>query len=309
MSKKVLVATIKPFAKKAVKEIDKICKDSGYELILMEKYSEQNDLVVAVKDVDALIVRSDKVTREVIENADNLKIVVRAGAGYDNLDCEAATEKGIVCMNTPGQNSNAVAELAFGMMVYMARGQFNGKPGTELKGKTLGIHAYGNVGFNIARIAKGFDMKVLAFDPYVDKEKMKADGIVPVDSVEELYNVCDYISLHLPSIPETQKYVNDKLLSIMKPGATVINTARKEVVCEDSILRILAERSDLKYASDIAPEKKDEMLEKLGNRVYFTPKKMGAQTLEANINAGVAAINQIINYFEKDDNTFQVNKY
>lgn len=308
MSKKVLVATIKPFAKKAVKEIEKICKDSGYEFILMEKYSEQNDLVVAVKDVDALIVRSDKVTREVIENADNLKVVVRAGAGYDNLDCEAATEKGIVCMNTPGQNSNAVAELAFGMMVYMARGQFNGKPGTELKGKTLGIHAYGNVGFNIARIAKGFDMKVLAFDPYVDKEKMKADGIVPVDSVEELYNVCDYISLHLPSIPETQKYVNDKLLSIMKPGATVINTARKEVVCEDSILRILAERSDLKYASDIAPEKKDEMLEKLGDRVYFTPKKMGAQTLEANINAGVAAINQIINYFEKDDNTFQVNK-
>jgi D-3-phosphoglycerate dehydrogenase len=194
------------------------------------------------------------------------------------------------------------------MMVYMARGQFNGKPGTELKGKTLGIHAYGNVGFNVARIAKGFDMKVLAFDPYVDKEKMKADGIVPVDSVEELYNVCDYISLHLPSIPETQKYVNDKLLSIMKPGATVINTARKEVVCEDSILRILAERSDLKYTSDIAPEKKDEMLEKLGDRVYFTPKKMGAQTLEANINAGVAAINQIINYIEKGDNTFQVNK-
>ncbi len=308
MAKKVLVATIKPFARKAVKDIEKICKDSGYEFILMEKYLEQNDLVAAVKDVDALIVRSDKVTREVIENADNLKIVVRAGAGYDNLDCEAATEKGIVCMNTPGQNSNAVAELAFGMMVYMARGQFNGKPGTELKAKTLGIHAYGNVGFNVARIAKGFDMKVLAFDPYVDKEKMKADGIDPVDSVEELYNICDYISLHLPSIPETQKYVNDKLLSIMKPGATIINTARKEVVCEDSILRILAERSDLKYASDIAPEKKDEMLEKLGDRVYFTPKKMGAQTLEANINAGVAAINQIINYLEKDDNTFQVNK-
>jgi D-3-phosphoglycerate dehydrogenase len=308
MAKKVLVATVKPFAKKAVKDIEKTCKDSGYEFILMEKYPEQNDLVAAVKDVDALIVRSDKVTREVIENADNLKIVIRAGAGYDNLDCEAATEKGIVCMNTPGQNSNAVAELAFGMMVYMARGQFNGKPGTELKGKTLGIHAYGNVGFNVARIAKGFDMKILAFDPFVDKEKMKADGIVPVDSVEELYNICDYISLHLPSIPETQKCVNDKLLSIMKPGATVINTARKEVVCEDSILRILAERSDLKYASDIAPEKKDEMLEKLGDRVYFTPKKMGAQTLEANINAGVAAINQIINYLERGDTTFQVNK-
>lgn len=308
MAKKILVATVKPFAKKAVKDIEKICKDSEYEFILMEKYPEQNDLVAAVKDVDALIVRSDKVTREVIENADNLKIVVRAGAGYDNLDCEAATEKGIVCMNTPGQNSNAVAELAFGMMIYMARGQFNGKSGTELKGKTLGIHAYGNVGSNVARIAKGFDMKVLAFDSYVDKEKMKANGVVPVDSVEELYNICDYVSLHLPSIPETQKYVNDKLLSIMKPGATIINTARKEVVCEDSILRILTERTDLKYASDVAPEKKDEMLEKLGDRVYFTPKKMGAQTLEANINAGVAAINQIINYIEKGDNTFQVNK-
>ncbi len=308
MAKKILVATIKPFAKKAIKDIEKICKDSGYEFILMEKYPEQNDLVVAVKDVDALIVRSDKVTREVIENADNLKIVVRAGAGYDNLDCEAATEKGIVCMNTPGQNSNAVAELAFGMMIYMARGQFNGKSGTELKGKTIGIHAYGNVGQNVARIAKGFGMKVLAFDPYVDKEKMKAEGVVPVDSVEELYNICDYVSLHLPSIPETQKYVNDKLLSIMKPGATIINTARKEVICEESILKVLTERSDLKYASDVAPEKKDEMLEKLGDRVYFTPKKMGAQTLEANINAGIAAINQIINYFEKDDNTFQVNK-
>ncbi len=308
MAKKILVATVKPFAKKAVKDIEKICKDSGYEFILIEKYPEQIDLVAAVKDVDALIVRSDKVTREVIENADNLKIVVRAGAGYDNLDCEAATEKGIVCMNTPGQNSNAVAELAFGMMIYMARGQFNGKSGTELKGKTIGIHAYGNVGQNVARIAKGFDMKVLAFDPYVDKEKMNAEGVVPVDSVEELYNICDYVSLHLPSIPETQKYVNDKLLSIMKPGATIINTARKEVVCEDSILKVLTERSDLKYASDVAPEKKDEMLEKLGDRVYFTPKKMGAQTLEANINAGIAAINQIIDYFEKDDNTFQVNK-
>ena len=308
MAKKILVATVKPFAKKAVKDIEKICKDSGYEFILMEKYPEQNDLVAAVKDVDALIVRSDKVTREVIENADNLKIVVRAGAGYDNLDCEAATKKGIVCMNTPGQNSNAVAELAFGMMIYMARGQFNGKSGTELKGKTLGIHAYGNVGQNVARIAKGFSMKVLAFDPYVDKEKMNAEGVVPVDSVEELYNICDYVSLHLPSIPETQNYVNDKLLSIMKPGATIINTARKEVVCEDSILKVLAERTDLEYASDIAPDKKEKMLEILEGRVYFTPKKMGAQTLEANINAGVAAINQIINYFKKGDNTFQVNK-
>lgn len=307
MSKKVLVATQKPFAAAAVVEIEKLCKDSGYEFILLEKYVEQSDLVKAVKDVDALIVRSDKVTKEVIDNADNLKIVVRAGAGFDNLDCEAASAKKIVCMNTPGQNSNAVAELAFGMMVYMARGQFNGKSGTELKGKTLGIHAYGNVGVNVARIAKGFDMKVIAFDPYVDAAKIKKDGVQPVETVQELYNQSDYLSLHLPSIPATQKFVNKNLLTIMKQGATLVNTARKEVVCEDGIIFVLSERTDLKYASDIAPDKKDEMLEKLGNRVYFTPKKMGAQTAEANINAGVAAIQQIIGYFEKGDTTFQVN--
>ncbi|MCF7794359.1 MAG: 3-phosphoglycerate dehydrogenase [Candidatus Cloacimonetes bacterium] len=308
MPKKVLVATQKPFAAAAVVEIEKICKEKGYEFILNEKYPEQADLVKAVKDVDALIVRSDKVTKEVIDNADNLKVVVRAGAGYDNLDCEAASDKKIVCMNTPGQNSNAVAELAFGMMVYMARGQFNGKPGTELKGKTLGIHAYGNVGVNVARIAKGFDMKILAFDPYVDAEKMKKEGVEPVETVEELYNQSDYVSLHLPSIPATQKFVNKNLISIMKQGATIINTARKEVVCEDGLLFVLSERKDLKYASDIAPVNKDEMLEKLPNQVFFTPKKMGAQTLEANVNAGVAAINQIINYFENGDTTFQVNK-
>ncbi len=308
MSNKILVATEKPFAKKAVEDIKNICKNANYEFILLEKYEDQNKLVKAVENVDALIVRSDKVTREVIENSNNLKVVVRAGAGYDNLDCEAAKEKGVVCMNTPGQNSNAVAELAFGMMVFMARGQFNGKPGTELKGKKLGIHAYGNVGMNVARIAKGFGMDVAAFDPFVDNEKMIADGVSPVDSVEKLYNTCDYISLHLPSIPETQKFVNDKLFSIMKPGVTIINTARKEVVCEDSLIKIFSEREDLKYASDIAPVKKDEMMEKFGNRVYFTPKKMGAQTLEANINAGVASINQIINYFEKGDTTYQVNK-
>lgn len=308
MSKKVMVATDKPFAAAAVVQIEKLCKDAGYEFILLEKYGEQSKFVEAVKNVDALIVRSDQVTKEVIDNADNLKIVVRAGAGFDNLDCVAASAKNVVCMNTPGQNSNAVAELAFGMMVYMARGQFNGKSGMELKGKILGIHAYGNVGVNVARIAKGFDMKVLAFDPYVDKAIMEKDGVKAVDSVEELYNVSDYISLHLPSIPATQKFVNKTLLSIMKKGATIINTARKEVVCEDGLLFVLGERTDLKYASDIAPDKKDEMLEKLGDRVYFTPKKMGAQTAEANINAGVAAIKQIIDFFEKGDTKFQVNK-
>jgi len=308
MGRKVLVATQKPFAKQAVVDIEKICNEAGYEFILMEKYAEQSELVKAVKDVDALIVRSDKVTREVIENASNLKVVVRAGAGFDNLDCEAASEKGVVCMNTPGQNSNAVAELAFGMMLYLARGKFNGKPGTELKGKTLGIHAYGNVGMNVARIAKGFGMKIIAFDPYIDQSIITKDGVQPMDTVEDLYNISDYISLHLPSIPATQKFIGKNLFSIMKQGATIINTARKEVVCEDGLLFVLGERKDLKYASDIAPVKKDEMLEKLAGQVYFTPKKMGAQTLEANVNAGVASINQIIAFFENGDATFQVNK-
>ena len=308
MSKKVLVATVKPFASKAVEDIEKICKDIGYEFILLEKYAEQGDLVNAVENIDALIVRSDKVTREVINNAKHLKVVVRAGAGYDNIDLEAASEKDIVVMNTPGQNSNAVSELAFGMMVFMARGQFNGKPGTELKGKRLGIHAYGNVGKNVARIAKGFGMEVVAYDPYVDKEDIKAGSVIPLDTVEELYNTCDYVSINLPLIPETKGIVNDKLLSIMKRGATIINTARKEIICEDSLIKVFSAREDLKYASDIAPDKKDEIIEKFGNRIYFTPKKMGAQTLEANINAGIAAINQIINYFEKGDTTFQVNK-
>ncbi len=308
MAKRVLIATAKPFASQAVEEIKNICEEKGYEFILKEKYAEQSDLVNAVKDVDALIVRSDKVTSEVIGNADDLKVVVRAGAGYDNLDCEAASQKGIICMNTPGQNSNAVAELAFGMMIYMARGKFNGKSGTELKGKTVGIHAYGNVGLNVARIAKGFDMQVIAFDPYVDNAIMEADGVKPVDSVEELYSQSDYLSIHIPSIPATQRFVNYKLIKQMKKGSVIINTARKEVVCEDGIMKIFAEREDLKYASDIAPIRANEMIEKFEDRVFFTPKKMGAQTLKANINAGVAAIKQIIAYFENGDTTFQVNK-
>ncbi|MEA2096039.1 MAG: 3-phosphoglycerate dehydrogenase [Candidatus Cloacimonadota bacterium] len=308
MAKRVLVATTKPFASQAIVEIKNICEEKGYELILNESYTEQSDLVNAVKDVNALIVRSDKVTSEVIENADNLKVVVRAGAGYDNLDCEAASKKDVICMNTPGQNSNAVAELAFGMMLYMARSKFNGKSGTELKGKTVGIHAYGNVGINVARIAKGFDMKVIAFDPYVDNAIMVADGVKPVNSVEELYNISDYLSVHIPSIPATQKLIDLRLISVMKPGATIINTARKEVINEEDMIKVFAIREDLKYASDIAPVKADEMINKFGDRVYFTPKKMGAQTLEANVNAGVAAINQIIAYFEKGDTTFQVNK-
>jgi len=308
MAKKILIATEKPFAGEAVDKIRTICAEAGYEFILLEKYAEQSDLISAVKNVNALIIRSDKVTGEVLDNAAELEIVVRAGAGYDNVDCAAAKTRSIVVMNTPGQNSNAVAELAFGMMIYMARGQFNGKPGTELKGKKLGIHAFGNVGVNVARIAQGFDMEIMAYDPFVEPSVMEKHGVNPVTSVEEMYKNCDYISLHLPSIPETQRFVNRKLLSIMKKGATLINTARKEVVCEDGILEVLAAREDLKYASDIMPVKYEEMQEKLGNRVYSTPKKMGAQTKEANVNAGVAAIIQIKDFFEKGDTTFQVNK-
>ncbi len=308
MAKKILIATVKPFAAQAVENVKKICSEKGYDLEIMEKYPEQNDLVKAVKSVDALIVRSDKVTKEVIDAAEDLKIVVRAGAGYDNLDCDAASARKIICMNTPGQNSNAVAELAFGMMVFMARGHFNGKPGTELKDKKLGIHAYGNVGRNVSRIAKGFDMEILAFDPFIDQQIMLDDGVKAVKTVEELYNQSDYLSLHIPSIPATQKSINRQLLTIMPQNATLINTARKEVIHEEDLIAVMQERTDLKYASDIAPVKKDELLEKFGTRVYFTPKKMGAQTLEANINAAVAAANQIINYFENGDTTFQVNK-
>ncbi len=304
---KVLIATEKPFAPAAVIEIKKIFEKANYEVILLEKYSDQSDFIKAVKDVDALIIRSDKANREVIEAADNLKIIVRAGAGYDNIDLEAATEKGIVAMNTPGQNSNAVAELAIGMMVYLARNQFNGKAGTELRGKKLGIHAYGNVGKYVAQIAKGFGMETYAFDPFIPKEAIEADGVKALDSVEELYEKCQYISLHIPANEKTKGSINYDLLKIMPLNATLVNTARKEVICEESLLKIFVDRPDFKYISDIAPGCKDEIVEKFDGRYFFTPKKMGAQTSEANINAGIASANQIINFIEKGDNTFQVN--
>ena len=308
MSKKVLVATEKPFAKQAVEDIQKICKEANYELILLESYKTPEEFHKAVAEVDALIIRSDKVTPEVISKAKNLKIVVRAGAGYDNVNLEAANERKIVVMNTPGQNSNAVAELAFGMMLSLARKLYSGKAGLELKGKKIGIHAYGHVGKNIARIAKGFAMEVYAYDPFVKKENMEKDGVNPVETVEELYKTCDYVSLHLPKMKETLGFVNYDLMSKLKEGATIINTARAEVVDEQSLLKMYAERPDFLYASDIAPKCKAEIEEKYQGRYFFTPKKMGAQTLEANVNAGIAAINQIVNYFEKDDTTFQVNK-
>ncbi len=306
--KKVLVATVKPFAPAAVQKIKKIVEDSGNEFVLLEKYGDQSDFVKAVEDVHAIIIRSDKATREVIEAGKNLKIIVRAGAGYDNIDLEAATKKGIVAMNTPGQNSNAVAELAIGMMVFLARNKFIGTAGTELKGKKLGIHAYGNVGKYIGAIAKGFGMEIYAFDPYIPKEVIENDGITCVDSVEDLYSTCQYVSLNIPATAETKKSINYALLSMMPQNAILVNTARKEVVDEESLLKIMANKPGFKYISDIAPDCKDEFEANYDGRYFFTPKKMGAQTSEANINSGVASANQIVNFLEKDDRTFQVNK-
>jgi len=305
---KILVATVKPFIPEAVEQIEKIASDAGYEFVLLEKYADQGEFIDAVADVDALIIRSDKATREVIEAAKNLKIIVRAGAGYDNIDLEAATEKGIVAMNTPGQNSNAVAELALGMMVYLMRNGFNGKAGTELKGKKLGLHAYGNVGKLIAGIAKGFGMDIFAFDPFIPKDVIEGDDVVCVDSAEELYSTCNFVSLNIPATAETKASINYELLTKMPEPAVLVNTARKEVVHEDDLLRVFADREDFSYISDIAPDCKDEIAEKYPGRFFFTPKKMGAQTAEANINAGAAAMTQIKNFLEDGDNTFQVNK-
>lgn len=308
MSKKVLVATSKPFAKEAVESISMLANEAGYQLVLLESYTQQQDLVNAVADVDALIIRSDDVNAEVLAHANNLKIVVRAGAGYDNIDLKAATEKGVVAMNTPGQNANAVAELVFGLMLHLARRGYTGKSGTELKGKKIGLHAYGNVGVMVHKIAKGFDMEVYAYDPFVDKQKMKADGVIPVDKMDALYETCDYVSIHLPKMKDTIGLVNFNLMSKMKKGTSLINTAREEVVDEPSLLKMFEQRKDFFYAADVAPKCKDEILAKYADRSFFTAKKMGAQTEEANINAGIAAIKQIINFFQNGDITFQVNK-
>lgn len=304
---KVLVATDKPFASSALNNIRKVIEDAGFELALLEKYTSQQDFVNAVKDADALIVRSDLATREVIEAGKNLKIIVRAGAGYDNIDLKAATEKGVVVMNTPGQNSNAVAELAFGMMVYLARGCFNGKTGTELKSKKLGLHAYGNVGKRVAAIGKGFGMDVYAYDPFIKKEDIEKDGVKHVGTVEDLYSTCQYVSLHIPANEKTAKSINADLLGRMPKGATLVNTARKEVIDEESLLKTFAQREDFKYVSDVTPDCAGEIVKSFEGRYYFTPKKMGAQTSEANNNAGIAAARQIVNFFKNGDKTFQVN--
>ena len=304
---KVLIATVKPFAKAAVEQIKSVFDNAGYEYRFLEKYEGEGELLEAVKDVDAMIIRSDKVTPAVIDAAVNLKIVVRAGAGYDNVNLDAATAKGVTVMNTPGQNSNAVAELVMGMMVFQARNHFNGTSGNELKGKKIGIHAYGNVGKNVARIAKGFDMEVAAFDPFVPKDAIEADGVQVFDKVEDMYADCDYVSLHIPANQHTIKSINRELLSNMKEKAVLINTARKEVIDEEDLVKVFEEKTGFQYLADVAPDNKAVIAEKFEERFFFTPKKMGAQTSEANINAGKAAANQIIGFIENGDATFKVN--
>lgn len=303
---KVLVATEKPFAKAAVDGIRKIVEDAGFELALCEKYTDVQQFYDAVANADALIVRSDKVTKEVIDHAKNLKIVVRAGAGYDNLDLAACTERGIVAMNTPGQNSNAVAELAIGMAIYMYRNQFTPGTGHELMGKKLGVHAYGNVGRHVARIAKGMGMEIYGYCRH--KETIEKDGIKALASAEELYSTCDIVSLHLPANKDTAASINFELLNRMPKNGMVINTARKEVIDEAGLAKMFAEREDFMYASDIMPANHAELSEKFGKRYFATPKKQGAETAEANINAGLASATQIVKFLKDGDRTFQVNK-
>ena len=305
---KVLVATEKPFSKVAVDQIREIVEKGGHELATLEKYTDVQQFYAAVADADALIVRSDKVTKEVIAAAPKLKIVVRAGAGYDNLDLAACTERGIVAMNTPGQSSNAVAELAIGMMIYISRNQFTPGTGTELKGKTLGIQAYGNVGRLVAAHAKSFGMKIMAFDPFVPADKIQAEGVEVAASLEDLYAKSDFVSLHIPANNETKGSIGYALLSKMPKGGCLVNTARKEVINEPELVKVLEERQDLKYITDIAAGNQAELNEKFGKRVFATPKKMGAETAEANVNAGVAAANQICDFFATGNRKFQVNK-
>ena len=304
---KVLVATSKPFAPIAIEGIRKITDAAGYELALLEKYTEKSELLSAVADADALIVRSDKIDAEVFDAASKLKIVVRAGAGYDNLDLAAATAHKVVAMNTPGQNANAVAELVMGLLVYAVRNFYNGKSGSELMGKKLGLLAFGNVGRNVARIARGFGMEIYAYDAFCPADAIKASGAIPVASREALFDTCDIVSLHIPATPETIKSINADIVGRLKKGSILINTARKEVIDEQSLLQLLAQREDLKYITDIMPDANEEFM-KLEGRYFSTPKKMGAQTAEANINAGVAAANQIVDFLKNGITKYQLNK-
>ena len=305
---KVFVATEKPFAKVAVDGIREVVEQAGYSLVLLEKYTEKQQLLDAVADADALIIRSDVVDAEVLDAAKQLKIVVRAGAGYDNIDLAAASSHGVVAMNTPGQNSNAVAELALGMMVYAVRNFYNGTSGSELKGKKLGIHAFGNVGRNVARIAQGFGMEVYAYDAFCPDEAMTAAGVTPLHSAEELYSTCQIVSLHIPATPETKQSINHDLVNRMPKGGILVNTARKEVIHEDELIQLMQERADLKYITDIMPAADMKFRTLFEGRYFATPKKMGAQTAEANINAGIAAAKQIVDFIENGNTRFQVNK-
>lgn len=304
---KVLIATEKPFAPVAVEGIRKEVEAAGYELALLEKYTEKSQLLDAVTDADAVIIRSDKVDAEVLDAAKQLKIVVRAGAGYDNVDLEAATSHGVVVMNTPGQNANAVAELVMGLLVFAVRNFYNGKAGTELMGKKLGILAFGNVGRNVARIAKGFGMDVYAYDAYCPAEVIEQAGVHAVDSQEALFEACDIVSLHIPATPETRQSINYALVGKMKKGGVLVNTARKEVINEPELIQLMEERADIKFVTDIMPDA-DAEFGKFEGRYFSTPKKMGAQTAEANINAGIAAAKQIVAFFEEGCTRFQVNK-
>ena len=306
---KVLIATEKPFAKAAVDGMVEILEGAGHTVVCLEKYTDKTQLLDAVADVDALIVRSDKVTCDVLAAAPNLKIVVRAGAGYDNVDCCDAKARGVVVMNTPGQNSNAVAELAIAMMIFISRNCFTPGTGCEVKGKTLAIHAYGNVGRLVGCKGKALGMNVIAYDPFVaDNSVFECDGVEKVDSVEEPYRRADFLSLHIPATPQTKGSIGYELLTSMPKGATLVNTARKEVIDEAGLCKALSEREDLKYVSDVAPECCCQMNEQFGKRVFATPKKMGAETAEANINAGLAAARQIVEFFESGNTRFQVNR-
>ncbi|MBQ6746012.1 MAG: 3-phosphoglycerate dehydrogenase [Bacteroidaceae bacterium] len=305
---KVLIATEKPFAKVAVDGIRQEIEGAGYELALLEKYTEKAQLLDAVKDADAVIIRSDIIDNEVLDAAKQLKIVVRAGAGYDNVDLAAATAHKVVVMNTPGQNSNAVAELVFGLLVFAVRNFYNGKAGTELKGKKLGILAFGNVGRNVARIAEGFGMDIYAYDAFCPKEAIEAAGVHAVDSTEALFDSCDIVSLHIPATPETKNSINYEMVNRLPKGGILINTARKEVIDEAGLIKLMEEREDLKYVSDIAPAAAEEFAAKFAGRYFATPKKMGAQTAEANINAGIAAAKQIVGFLRDGITKFQVNK-
>ncbi len=305
---KVLLATQKPFAAKAVEGIVSILSQAGHQVIKLEKYAEQSDLVKAVADVEAMIIRSDKVTEEVMAAAPKLKIVVRAGAGFDNVDLAAATAKGIVVMNTPGQNSNAVAELALGLMIFMARTQFTPATGSELQGKRLGVQAYGNVGRLVGQKAKALGMEICALDPFLTDEQIVAGGATPVHSVEELYASSDYLSIHIPALPSTIGSIGYDLITKMPKGATLVNTARKEVIDEEGLRKALEDRPDLKYVADVMPDNYAALQEAFGPRVFATPKKMGAQTAEANVNAGLAAARQIVDFFATGNRKFQVNK-